>query len=94
MTVRVMTKLQEVGEVMHLAKSSRLIVRLLGSSSNETRPGEILVDQNGRGVGKVVEIIGPVASPYASLMPLTGRPNKVLGIKVFRGRSLPTKRKR
>ncbi|MFZ0513480.1 MAG: Gar1/Naf1 family protein [Candidatus Nitrosopolaris sp.] len=94
MTIKVMNKeLQEVGEVMHLAKSSRLIVRLLGSSSKDTRSGEILVDQNGRGVGKVVEIIGPVTSPYASVMPLTGRPNKVLGVKVFRG-SLRSKRKK
>jgi RNA-binding protein len=79
-------ELQEVGEVMHLAKSSRLIVRLLGSSGREIRSGEVLVDQNGRSVGKVIEIIGPVASPYASVMPQTGRPNKVLGVKVFRGK--------
>jgi RNA-binding protein len=79
-------ELQEVGEVMHLAKSSRLIVRLLGSSSKEIHSGEVLIDQNGRGVGKVIEIIGPVASPYASVMPLTGRPTKVLGVKVFRGK--------
>jgi RNA-binding protein len=87
------TELKAVGEVMHLAKSSRLIVRLLGSSSKEIHSGEVLVDQNGRGVGKVIEIIGPVASPYASLMPLTGRPNKVLGVKVFRGKT-STKHKR
>jgi RNA-binding protein len=79
-------ELREVGEVMHLAKSGRLIVRLLGSSSNEIRSGEVLVDQNGGSVGKVMEIIGPVASPYASVMPLTGRPNKLLGVKVFRGK--------
>jgi RNA-binding protein len=77
-------ELREVGEVMHLAKSSRLIVRLLGPSSREIHSGEVLVDQNVRGVGKVLEIIGPVASPYASVVPLTGRPNKVLGVKVFR----------
>jgi RNA-binding protein len=79
-------ELQEVGEVMHLAKSNRLIVRLLGSSSTEIHSGEVLIDQNGRDVGRVIEIIGPVASPYASVMPLTGRPTKVLGVKVFRGR--------
>jgi RNA-binding protein len=77
---------------MHLAKSSRLIVRLLGSSGKETRSGEILVDQKGRGVGKVVEVIGPVHAPYASAIPLTKRTNKVVGIKVYRGRSLRTKR--
>ncbi len=73
---------------MHLAKSSRLIVRLLGSSGKETRPGEILVDQKGKGVGKVLEVIGPVAAPYASVIPLTDRTNKVLGEKVYRGRPL------
>jgi len=81
-----MYKDQEVGEVMHLAKSSRLIVRLLGSSSKEIHSGEVLIDQNGRNVGKVIEIIGPVTSPYASIIPLIGRPNKVLGLKVFRGK--------
>jgi rRNA processing protein Gar1 len=84
---------EEVGEVMHLAKSSRLIVRLVGSSK-EIRPGEILVDQNGRNVGKVLEIIGPVASPYASVIPLTDRPNKVVGIKVFRGTLSRARRKK
>lgn len=85
---------QEVGEVMHLAKSSRLIVRLQGPLGKETRPGEILVDQKGRGVGKVLEVIGPVSAPYASVIPLTDRTNKVLGMKVYRGRQLRTKRQR
>lgn len=85
---------QEVGEVMHLAKSSRLIVRLHGPLGKETRPGEILVDQKGRGVGKVLEVIGPVSAPYASVIPLTDRTNKVLGMKVYRGRQLRTKRQR
>lgn len=88
-----MYKEQEVGEVMHLAKSSRLIVRLLGSSSKEIHSGELLFDQNGRRVGKVIEIIGPVNSPYASVMPLTDRPNKVLGVKLFLGKP-GTKRKK
>ncbi|HET7148897.1 MAG TPA: Gar1/Naf1 family protein [Candidatus Nitrosopolaris sp.] len=85
---------QEVGEVMHLAKSTRLIVRLLGSAGKETRPGEILVDQRGRGVGKVLEIIGPVASPYASVIPLIDRANKVLGMKLYRARSLRSQHQR
>ncbi len=94
MMTRELQERQEVGEVMHLAKSSRLIVRLLGSWGKETRPGEILVDQKGKGVGKVLEVIGPVAAPYASVIPLTDRTNKVLGIKVYRGRSLRSKRQR
>jgi len=78
---------------MHLAKSSRLIVRLIGSGK-EIRSGEILVDQKGRGVGKVVEVIGPVAAPYASAIPLTDRTSKIVGIKVYRGRSSRSQREK
>lgn len=74
-------ELQEVGEVLHLTKSSRLIVRLV----KEAYSGEMLVDKNGKRVGKVVEIIGPVSSPYASVLP--ARSEKVIGIKVFRDKS-------
>ena len=66
----------------------------LDPRARKPRPGEILVDQKGKGVGKVLEVIGPVAAPYASLIPLTDRTNKVLGIKVYRGRSLRSKRQR
>jgi RNA-binding protein len=87
----VVAKLGERGEVMHLAKSGRLIVRL-AAGSKETKNGELLVDANGKPIGKVIEIIGPVNAPYASVAPMTDRINKIIGIKVFSGGFLPKRR--
>ena len=72
---------------MHLAKSGRLIVRLIGSTT--TKSGELLFDLNGKPIGKVIEIIGPVNAPYASVAPMTDRVNKIIGIKVYSGGFLP-----
>lgn len=53
----------QVGTILHQAKSGRLIVAL----TKETRPGATVVDDKGRKLGRVVELIGPVKSPYASV---------------------------
>ena len=78
------TKVGEIGEVMHLAKSGRLIVKL-NSAGAELRAGEMLVDASGRRVGRVAELIGPVSSPYASVIPMTDRTGRLAGTKVFSG---------
>lgn len=62
----------QVGTIMHQAKSGRLIVRL----SKEVRPGAFLLDEDGRRLGRVVELIGPVKSPYASLTVVSSRMGK------------------
>jgi RNA-binding protein len=74
----------EIGEVMHLAKSGRLIVKL-GPEGAGVRAGELLVDAAGKKLGKVVELIGPVNAPYASVIPMTDRTGKLVGTKVFSG---------
>jgi RNA-binding protein len=61
--------MQEVGEVLHRARSGRLIVRLSG----RVEPGSILLDAKGRNAAKVVELIGPVSKPYASAAPASDR---------------------
>ncbi|GIS96383.1 MAG: hypothetical protein CM1200mP23_1890 [Nitrososphaerota archaeon] len=53
--------MQEVGEILHLASSGRVIVRL----SKIASAGQILCDEKNVKVAKVVELIGPVAKPYA-----------------------------
>ncbi|MEO9362649.1 MAG: Gar1/Naf1 family protein [Nitrososphaera sp.] len=74
----------EIGEVMHLAKSGRLIVKL-NVAGKGIRPGEVLIDSAGRRVGKIVELIGPVSAPYASVIPMTDRTARLTGAKVFAG---------
>jgi RNA-binding protein len=78
------TELEEIGEIIHLAKSGRLIVRLT-SIHREPKSGELIIDTNGKRIGKVIEVIGPVTAPYASVVPMIDKINKIIGIKVFRG---------
>ena len=61
--------MQEVGEVLHRARSGRLIIRLNG----RVEPGSVLLDSKGRKAAKVVELIGPVSRPYASAAPASDR---------------------
>jgi len=74
--------LREVGEFLHRAKSGRLIVRLTG----EVEPASTLLDAQGRKLARVLELLGPVAHPYASAVPLTTRVNGQKGEKVFLNR--------
>lgn len=77
-------KVGEIGEVMHLAKSGRLIVKL-NAAGGSIRPGEVLIDSAGRRVGRIAELIGPVSAPYASVIPMTDRTARLAGAKVFAG---------
>ena len=79
-----LTKVGEMGEVMHLAKSGRLIVKLNAAGAG-IKAGELLVDGSGKRVGKVVELLGPVSAPYASVIPMTDRTSRLVGAKVFSG---------
>lgn len=62
----------QVGTLLHQAKSGRLIVRL----SQEVRPGAFVFDGGKRRLGRVVELIGPVKSPYASVAVVSSRLGK------------------
>jgi RNA-binding protein len=70
--------LLQVGYLFHQAKSGRLIVRL----TNEVRPGVAILDDKGRRLGKVIELIGPVRAPYASVEVTSSRVGKA-GDAVF-----------
>ena len=71
--------MQKSGEILHVAGSGRVIVRLIRTVSE----GQVLCSKDGTGVAKVMEIIGPVREPYASAMPLTNTPEKHVGRAVF-----------
>ena len=62
----------QVGVLLHQAKSGRLIVRL----TKEVRPGVPILDDKGRKLGRVVELIGPVRAPYASVAVATTKVGK------------------
>jgi len=82
--------LQEVGEILHLAKSGRVIVQL----TELVEEGQILCDEKNAKVAKVMELIGPVSKPYASAIPLTNNVKKFTGKKIFALEITPTKKQK
>ena len=75
---------------MHLASSGRVIVQL----NKTVEEGQILCDEKSVRVAKVMELIGPVANPYASATPLTNSIKKFTGKKVFALEVSPAKKKK
>ncbi|GBC74654.1 MULTISPECIES: H/ACA ribonucleoprotein complex subunit GAR1 [Candidatus Nitrosocaldus] len=73
----------EVGEVLHVARSGRMIIKSSISDVAVLSRGTILVDAKGRSVAKLIELIGPVQSPYISAMPLTDRVKKYVGATLY-----------
>lgn len=82
--------MQEVGEIMHLASSGRVIIQLTKSLEE----GQILCDEKSSKVAKVMELIGPVAKPFASATPLTNSIKKYKGRKVFALEVSPAKKQK
>ena len=75
---------------MHLARSGRVIVQL----TKLVEEGQILCDEKSGKVAKVMELIGPVAKPYASAAPLTNNIKKFTGMKVFALENSPAKKQK
>ena len=77
--------MQEVGEIMHLAGSGRVVIQLY----NKLDEGQVLCDKKGDRVAKVMELIGPTKRPYASATPLTNNIKKYIGKNVFASKEPP-----
>ena len=75
---------------MHLAKSGRVIIQL----TKLVEEGQVLCDEKSGKVAKVMELIGPVAKPYASAVPLTNNIKKFTGKKVFALENSPAKKQK
>jgi RNA-binding protein len=75
--------MNELGEILHLAKSGQVIVKLSSQASEKKATGLTVLDMNGRQIGKILEIFGPVGSPYASVQPSRQKLTGIVGTKVF-----------
>jgi RNA-binding protein len=71
-----------VGEILHFSKSGRLIVRI-DKYKTFIKPGLNVVDDQEKKIGKISELLGPVHSPYASIIPFIQKRNKLTGTKVY-----------
>jgi rRNA processing protein Gar1 len=71
-----------LGEILHFSKSGRLIVKLDRFDSS-MKTGQNISNDQGKMIGKITEFIGPIASPYASIIPFIQKKNKLTGMKVY-----------
>jgi RNA-binding protein len=74
--------LEKIGEILHMAKSGRLIVKVDEQISHKLL-GQVLIDEKGTKIGKIIELIGSVKSPYASVITTIDSKYSVGGGKVF-----------
>lgn len=72
----------EVGEIIHKAKSGRLILRIYEQTTIKT--GDTIIDSQGNKIGNINELIGSVNSPYASVIMLKDKFKIRSGEKVFK----------
>ena len=82
----------EAGEVTHIAKSGRLILKI--GKGIDLKPGENLFDDAGKKVGRVTELVGQVKAPYASVLLVDSRIKGASGSKLFRFSGIPSKTRR
>ena len=81
-----------LGKGMHQSKGNKNLIITL---SGEARIGQPVSDNDGRTIGRVFDIFGPVEAPYASIKLNEGvELGKVDGKPVFLGRAPPKKKKR
>jgi len=74
--------LTELGEIIHKAKSGRLILKLL--EETKLNAGDTISDARGKKIGNVNELIGSVNAPYASVILFSEDFKPIPGEKVFR----------
>ncbi len=78
--------MERIGEIVHLVKSGRLIVKVEDNITHNLI-GQSLIDDKGSKVGKIIELIGPVKSPYASVIPTINSKYSIGGV-VYKSHSL------
>jgi rRNA processing protein Gar1 len=73
--------MNEVGEILHVAKSGRIIIKV--TNYDPKKIGRLVTDKSGKKLGKIVELLGPVSSPFASIIAEINPNNVIGGGKVF-----------
>lgn len=85
--------MHELGRILHIARSGRVIVKTGTATWEKKMNGLPIFDINGRQIGRIQEIFGPVACPYASVQPIREKLADLVGIQVFIPSDEPQRRK-
>jgi RNA-binding protein len=79
--------LQRLGRVLHVSQSRNIIITI----ENLPKIGEAVVNENLKPIGKILDIFGPVSSPYASVKPTIQEIEKLTDKILY---VLPSKRRK
>jgi len=81
--------LQRLGRVLHVSSSRNLILR----AENVPRIGDGVVNQDLRHVGTVLDVFGPVSSPYVTVKPDVEEPDNLVDRTLYSVASPQPKRR-
>ena len=79
--------MQRLGRVLHVSQSRNIIIKI----EKALKIGETVVDENLKPVGKILDVFGPVSSPYASVKTAIQESKKLTGKTLY---VLPSKRRK
>lgn len=82
--------MQRLGCVLHISPSRNIIVKV----EKTPRIGETVVDENLKTVGKILDVFGPVSSPYASIKPAIQKPEELMKKQLYTSPQRGERRKR
>ena len=71
--------MQRLGSVLHISPSRNIVIK----TEKPPKIGETVVDDNLKPVGKVVDVFGPVVSPYASIKTFIQDPGKLMNRTLY-----------
>jgi rRNA processing protein Gar1 len=71
-----------LGKILHFSKSGRLIVKI-DKYNSALKVGKNITDGQGKRIGKITEFLGPVSSPYASIIPFVQKRGRLTGATVY-----------
>lgn len=70
--------LRRLGKALHLTKSQNIIVKL-ESSKNLPKIGTKVLNKKLITIGKIHDLLGPVANPYSAIKPETSDSSDYIG---------------
>lgn len=72
--------MQRLGRVQSFTPSQNIVVKV---TDNPPKIGTSVVDENLKVIGKVVDLIGPVSSPYVVIKPAVKEPEKLTAKRLY-----------
>ena len=82
--------MQRIGLVLHVNSNRNIILK----AENLPHIGDQVTDENLNPAGTVLDIIGPVNSPYVTVRPNTETPNRLIKHPLYANPSTKTRREK